>query len=459
MEQIVYIIFGAAAGGVMVWLLAKTNLEKNYSAKLADSDTKARSSEAIVAELRQQLSAKEAAANSLRAELDNEKGARIETATRLQATQKSFDEQKAVFETMKTEMTNSFNALSSAALKSSNEEFLKLATERLGGIVTETKGKLGEHQNSINSVIKPLQDTLGRYEAQLKTMEESRHKAEGDIQGTLRALQSTHENLQKETANLVTALRRPQVRGRWGEMQLRRVAELSGMSAHFDFTEQISVDGDMGRQRPDMIVHLSVDKDIVVDAKVSLEAYLDAISAATDEERKKHMARHAAQVRTHMMKLAAKDYWSQFPTSPEFVILFIPGESFLSAALDADPSLIEDGWQKKVIIATPATFNALLLVIASGWRQEKVNENVRKIGELGRELYERIGKISEHFNKLGNAIKSVNENYNNVVGSMESRVIPSVRKFKELGVTGAGEIPLIEQIDKTPRALNTDSDG
>ena len=458
MEQIIYIIFGAVMGGVIIWLLAKANLQRDYSVKLAESDTKARSAEAVVAELRQQLASREAAANGLRAELDAEKGARIETATRLQAAQKSLDEQKFIFETMKTEMTNSFTALSSEALKSSSEDFLRLATERLGGIVKETEGQLGKHQNSINSVIKPLQETLGRYEAQLKTMEEGRHKAEGGLQAQLRALVSSHDNLQKETGNLVTALRRPQVRGRWGEMQLRRVAELSGMSAHCDFTEQTTVDGDTGRLRPDMLVHLPMKREIVVDAKVSLDAYLDAVSAVTDEDRKRHMARHAAQVRTHMTKLSAKDYWSQFSRSPEFVILFIQ-DSFLSAALDVDPSLIEDGMQKKVILATPTTFIALLRAIAYGWRQEQVDENAQKIGELGKELYERISKIFEHFNKLGNAIKSVNENYNTVVGSMENRVMPSVRKFKELGVTGAGEIPLIEQIDKTPRALNTDSDN
>lgn len=453
MEHLIYIIFGAVAGGIIIWLLAKANLEKSYSARLTESEAKARSSEAVITELRQQLIAMEAAADKLKAALDAEKGARIETATRLLATQESLDRQNFIVETMKTE----FAALSSAALKSSSEDFLRLAKEHLGGIVKETEGQLGKHENSINSVIKPLQDTLGRYEAQLKTMEESRHKAEGDIQGTLRAIASSHENLQKVTGNLVTALRRPEVRGRWGEMQLRRVAELSGMSAHCDFTEQTTVEGDTGRLRPDMLVHLPMKREIVVDAKVSLDAYLDAVNATTDDDKKKYMEKHAKQVREHMSRLATKDYWSQFSRSPEFVILFIQ-DAFLSAALDVDQSLIEDGMQKKVILATPTTFIALLRAIAYGWRQEQVDENAQKIGVLGKELYERIGKISEYFNKLGRDIESVNKSYNDAVGSMESRVIPSVRKFKELGVTNANEIPLIKQIDKTPRALNTDTD-
>lgn len=457
MEQIIYIIFGLVIGGAAAWLLARSGLEKACLARTAESEKKAEASEAIVTELRQQLGAKQVEAEGIRKELDAEKAVRIETATRLQASQKSLDEQKSLFETIQTQMADSFTALSSEALKSSNEEFLKLASERLGTIVTETKGKLGEHQNSINSVIKPLQDTLGRYETQLRSMEEKRHEAEGDIRGTLRAMQSAHENLQKETANLVTALRKPQVRGRWGEMQLRRVAELSGMSKHIDFTEQVSVANDAGIQRPDMIVHLSADKEIIADAKVPLDAYLNAVEAQTDDERKKHLIRHAAQVRAHIDKLSRKEYWSQFPKSPEFVMLFIPGESFLSAALEVDPSLIEDGWKKKIIIATPATFIALLYIVESGWRQERFKENVMEIARLGKDLYERIAKVAEHINKLGRDIKGVNDSYDSAVGSMETRVLPCVRKFKELGATGASEIPSLEQIDRTPRAITTDS--
>jgi DNA recombination protein RmuC len=237
-------------------------------------------------------------------------------------------------------------------------------------------------------------------------------------------------------------------------MQLRRVAELSGMSMHCDFTEQQSVDTEKGKIRPDMIVHLPMDRDIVVDSKVSLEACLDAASAQTEEERKTKMEKHAQQVRAHMNKLASKEYWSQFNKSPEFVVLFIPGESFLSSAIEMDNTIIEDGIEKRVIIATPTTFIALLRAIAYGWRQEQVTKNAQAISELGRQLYERMNTLVQHLENVGSGLDKAIGAYNKAVGSMESRVLPSVRKFKELGVTGAEEIPIIEQIDHTPRNLN-----
>ena len=305
----------------------------------------------------------------------------------------------------------------------------------------------------MDGMIKPLSDALKRYDEQIRAMEEGRHKAYGSLEEQLRALATTHENLQKETSNLVTALRRPEVRGRWGEMQLRRVAELSGMSVHCDFTEQQSVDTEKGRIRPDMIVHLPMERDIVVDSKVSLEAYLDAIASPSDEERKMKMEKHAQQVRSHMNKLGSKEYWSQFSQSPEFVVLFIPGEAFLSPALEMDNTLIEDGIQKRVIIATPTTFVALLRAIAYGWRQEQVTKNAQQISMLGKELYERMSTMAKYFGEMGTAIERSITSYNKIVGSMESRVLPSVRKFKELGVTGAEEIPILEQIDQQPRNL------
>jgi DNA recombination protein RmuC len=308
-------------------------------------------------------------------------------------------------------------------------------------------------QAAIDGLIKPLNEALKRYEEQVRLIEESRHKAYGSLEEQLRSLASTHEQLQKETSNLVSALKKPQVRGRWGEITLRRVAELSGMSAHCDFTEQISVETESGRLRPDMIVHLPMEREIVVDAKVSLDAYLDALSATTDDERKAKMDKHAQQVRSHMNRLSSKEYWNQFKQSPEFVVLFIPGESFLSAALEVDSTLIEDGIQKRVIIATPTTFIALLRAIAYGWRQEQVTKNAQEISMLGKELYERINIWVRHINEIGTALGRALDAYNRSVGSMDSRVLPSVRKFKELGVTSE-EIPVLEQIDKIPRSLS-----
>ena len=226
------------------------------------------------------------------------------------------------------------------------------------------------------------------------------------------------------------------------------------MSVHCDFTEQLSVDTDKGKVRPDMIVHLPMEREIVVDSKVSLEAYLDTVAAATEDEKKTIMEKHAQQVRAHMNKLASKDYWSQFKQSPEFVVLFIPGESFLSAAVEVDSSLIEDGIQKKVIIATPTTLIALLRAIAYGWRQEQVTKNAQEISDLGCQLYERMSVLAQHFDNVGRSLEKAIGSYNRAVGSMESRILPSIRKFRELGVTGAEELPILEKVDQVPRNLS-----
>ncbi|HSB30732.1 MAG TPA: DNA recombination protein RmuC [Candidatus Sulfobium mesophilum] len=465
MTTVLYVILGAVIGGVIVWIIASSRLKWFYSKQIAEEqmrssdqknelEARAKSAEAVNTELRQQVGQKDETLDRLRDELNAERQIRVEALTKLEAAQKSFEEQRALIEAMKKEMTDTFNALSSAALKSSSEDFLRLASEALGKVVSDTKGKLGEHQAAMDGMIKPLSETLKRYEDQIRAMEENRHKAYGSLEEQLRTLASTHENLQRETSNLVSALRKPQVRGRWGEMQLRRVAELSGMSMHCDFTEQISVDTDKGRIRPDMIVHLPMEREIVVDSKVSLEAYLDAIAAQTEEEKKAKMEKHAQQVRAHMIKLAAKDYWSQFEKSPEFVVLFIPGEAFLSPAVEIDNRLIEDGIEKRIIIATPTTFIALLRAIAYGWRQEQITKNAQQISMLGKELYERMSTVAKYFGDLGSAIERSITTYNKVIGSLESRVLPSIRKFRELGATGAEDIPVIEQIDQKPRNLS-----
>ncbi|MFA4917637.1 MAG: DNA recombination protein RmuC [Thermodesulfovibrionales bacterium] len=459
---ILFILLGVFAGGIIGWIIAALRQKQNYAKQIADiqiyhanklteAEGKAQYAGAQVDELRQQNRKYEEEILQIRNELNGERQTKIEALTKLEASQKSFEEQKALIEAMKTEMTDTFNALSAAALKSSSEDFLRLASQHLGKVVADTKGRLGEHQAALDGMIKPLHETLKRYEEQIRSIEENRHKAYGSLEEQLRSLATTHENLQRETGNLVSALRKPQVRGRWGEMQLRRVAELSGMSIHCDFTEQQSVDTDKGRIRPDMIVHLPMEREIVVDSKVSLEAYLDAASAVTEEERKIKMAKHGQQVRAHMNKLSSKEYWSQFRQSPEFVVLFIPGESFLSSALEMDNTLIEDGIQKKVIIATPTTFIALLSAIAYGWRQEQMTRNAQEISEIGKQFYERMLTLVQHFESIGANLERAVGAYNKTVGSLETRILPSVRRFRELGVTGASEIPVIEPIDQKPR--------
>lgn len=465
MQVLAYIAIGAVVGSIISWLLVKSKLQVEFtrqlsemqsanSSQLSASESRAKSSEAVVIELRQQVLMKDSELIEVRKELDSERQTRVEALIRLEEARKGFEEQKGLIEVMKTEMTDTFNALSSAALKSSSEDFLRLASESLGKVAAETKGKLGEHQAALDGMIKPLYESLKRYDEQVRNMEEKRHKAYGSLEEQLRTMALTQENLQKETSNLVSALRRPEVRGRWGEMQLRRVAELSGMSMHCDFTEQQSVDTEKGRIRPDMVVHLPSEREIVVDSKVSLDAYLDAAAAATDDDRKARLERHAQQVRTHMNRLGSKEYWGQFKQSPEFVVLFIPGESFLSAALDVDNALLEDGIQKRVIIATPTTFIAVLRAIAYGWRQEQITKNAQQISMLGKELYERMATLTKYLDEMGSAMNRSVSAYNKMIGSLESRVLPSVRKFRELGVSGSEEIPVLEQIDHKTRNLN-----
>ncbi|MBI5810632.1 MAG: DNA recombination protein RmuC, partial [Deltaproteobacteria bacterium] len=391
-----YIIAGLVIGALFTWLWTRTASNRAHEAEARE-----KSASAVVEELRRQLQGKDAEIGRLRGELDNERSLRVEAATRLEASQKSLEGERVNLDAMKREMTDSFNALSKAALESSNESFLTLASERLGKVVEETKGRLGEHKAALDGIIKPLEDTLKRYDEQIRLMEAGRHKEYGSLAEQLRTLASAQEELQKETGNLANALRRPQVRGRWGEITLRRVAELAGMTAHIDFMEQVTVSTDAGRLRPDMVINMPMGRQIVVDAKVSLDAYLNAASTTTDDERKARLKDHAAQVKAHILKLSSKEYWSQFQNSPELVVLFLPGESFFSSAIETDATLMEESMKKNVIIASPMTFMALLRTVAFEWRQEQSAKNIEEVAKLGRDLYDRMNVLTGHFRNVG----------------------------------------------------------
>jgi len=447
MTEIIFLLVGLLIGGAAVWFFISSRLHANYSRQIADIEGRAKSAEAVIGEIRQQIQQKEVEINQTRNELDSEKQKRIEMTTRLDEAQKrledaskNLEEQKALIEVMKTELSDTFRAHASAALKSSNEDFLKLASEHLGRILAETKGKLGEHKEALDGTIKPLQEMLKRYEEQIQQIEKHRHESFGSLTQQIRSLSSMQEQLQKETSNLVNVLRKPRVSGSWGEIGLRRVAELAGMTAYCDFYEQESVSSDTGRLRPDMVVRLPNGREIVVDAKAPVDAYLNAVSASSEDEKKKAISNYINQVRNHMNTLGSKAYWDQFKQSPEIVVMYLPGESFFSAALEHDHKLIEDGSAKKVILSTPTTFIALLKAIAYGWQQEQVTKSAQKISDLGKELYERFSIVVEHFAKTGAAIRKAVDSYNEGVRSMESRLIPSVRRFKELGVSTPKEI-------------------
>jgi len=355
-----------------------------------------------------------------------------------------------------THMKETFFSLAAEALQRNNEGFLNLANETFKrhqeGAVTD----LEKREKAIEGLVKPVKESLDKFETRVQELEKTRIGAYESITAQVHGLLQSQKDLRSETANLVNALKTPRVRGRWGEIQLRRVVELAGMINHCDFLEQQSVTTESGRLRPDLIVRLPGNNTIVVDAKSPLDQYLLAMDAQQDETRRTHLGQYAAQIRGHMSALGNKAYWDQFKPAPEFVFMFLPGESFYSAALEADPALIEGSASQRVIIATPTTLIALLKAVAYGWRQERLAQDAEKIGNLGKELYERLSIMGGHFVGLGTSLNSAIEKYNETVGTLETRVLVSARRFTDLPITPTDkEIKATSQIETIPRKLQS----
>ena len=390
----------------------------------------------------------------LRERMKTEGELRVAAETRLQEAQANWEEQKKIVDEARKNLSDAFQALSAEALKSNNQAFIALAKSTFETIETRAKGDLETRQQSIDALVAPLKESLGRYETQILEMEKARQTAYGTLEEQLRSLAVTNQLLQEKTSTLAIVLKGgSQTRGRWGEMTLRNVADLAGMSEHCDFTEQESFDSESGRLRPDMIVRLPGNRRIAVDAKVPLQGFLDASAATREEDRKEALDKHAQCVRAYMNQLGARGYWEQLEPAPEFVVLFLPGESFFSAALEQDRTLIEDGMQKRVILATPTTLIALLRAVSYGWRQEQIAQNARLISELGKELFDRLRPFLTHFQGIGSALAREVDSYNKAVGSLEGRVLPSARKLKELGAATGDDLSVIEPVDETPRTL------
>ncbi|HZU31019.1 MAG TPA: DNA recombination protein RmuC, partial [Candidatus Angelobacter sp.] len=347
---------------------------------------------------------------------------------------------------------------SAEALKSNNQAFLQLAQTTLAKFQSEAKGDLELRQQAVENLVAPIGESLKKVDEQIRQMESVRDRAYGDLTNQVRSLITTQEKLQNETGNLVKALRTPTVRGQWGEIQLRRVVEIAGMLSYCDFVEQETVHTSNGRLRPDLIVKLPGGKNIVVDVKTPLQAYLDAAEATDEDVRRQKLQDHTRQVRTHMMQLSGKQYQDQFEPTPEFVVMFLPGEAFFSAALEQDNGLIERGVAQKVIPASPTTLIALLKAVAYGWNQEKLARNAQEISALGKELYERLRNLGSHMEGVGKNLDRAVESYNKAVGSLENRVMVSARRFSELGAPVTEAIPELPQIEKTTRNLTFEFD-
>lgn len=363
------------------------------------------------------------------------------------------DEKLRVFAEAEQKLTDAFQNLASQALARNNQQFLDLAKENLEKLQGEAKGELEQRQQAIAALVAPLREALGKVDAEVRRVEVNRQEAYGALTEQVKALLGSQEKLQSETGRLVTALRRPEVRGSWGEIQLKRAVEFAGMVEFVDFRTQESVDAEEGKLRPDLVVKLPGGKQVVVDSKAPLDAYLAAIEAPNEEARKTALARHARQVRDHLRKLAAKSYWDQFENAPEFVVLFLPGEAIWSAALEQDPQLIEEAFQQSVLIVTPATLVALLKTVYYGWKQETLATNARDISKSAGELYDRLRRFAVHLAGVGKGLTTALEKYNEAVGSFDSRVLPQGRKLEELGATTGEKLAPPAPVELGPRLL------
>jgi DNA recombination protein RmuC len=428
-------------GALVAWIVARQRGRSERSVLRE----RLRAREEVAAErdgLRRECSALQAEAARLETTIEKERQAAAEKIRLL-------DEAQA-------RLSDAFKALSAEALQNNNANFLHLARATLEKFQETARGDLDLRQQAIGDLVRPLKESLAKVDQKIQEIETARAVAYTSLTDHLKGLASAQANLERETTKLVGALRAPAARGRWGEIQLQRVVEMAGMVGYCDFAPQVSVETAEGRQRPDLVIRLPNEKNVVIDAKAPLDAYLDALETLDEEGRRAKLREHARQIRLHLQRLAQKSYWAQFEPAPEFVVLFLPGETFFGAALEQDPGLIEYGAEQRVILATPTTLIALLRAVAYGWRQARVEENAKAISELGKSLYERLRTFASHLAAMGRNLGQSVDAYNKAVGSLELRVLPAARRFKEMGAAGGDEIETLEIVDKGVRGMEAE---
>jgi DNA recombination protein RmuC len=454
-----YVLFGLALGALVVWLALRSKISHEYDRARAETAPR-------LATVTERLAGKEhelrKVQEAFEKQIVEQEAIRAET-TRLKAAlegeRRAAQERIESFKQASEELTQKFKALSRDALKDNNQSFLELAKANLETIQETAKGDLELRRNAIDEMVKPLKESLDKVDGRIGELEKARAGAYSELREQVKTLATSQLQLQLETGNLVKALRTPHVRGRWGEIQLRRVVELAGMLEYCDFVEQETVATEDGRIRPDLIVRLPGNRTIVVDAKVPFDAFYESISTTDDEIRGARLKDHARLVRAHIGSLSKKSYWESVQPTPEFVLLFLPGETFYSAALENDPKLIEDGVNLGVIIATPTTLIALLKAVSYGWRQEQMATNAHEVSKLAKDLYDRLRTFTNYFADIGKGLERALDSYNRGVGSLEGRVLVTARKFKERGAIAGEEIETLEPIDKTTRPLRLDEGG